>query len=100
MILQNLKQKEDWELPNEHFDYICNNYDVNPKIDACASKQNSKLPIFITKKQNVLELDLKRDFYINPPYKKKGLNKNHKTGGKYFNKQGIEDFKICIHSTS
>jgi len=95
-----LIHKDDYETPPKDYKYICENYNVNPIIDACATKDNAKCLEYITPEMDLFKQKLKDDFWMNAPYRKKGWQTNNK--GKQnefrrFNYTGIEDFIKFAH---
>ena len=50
------------------FSKACIDYDINPKLDICASKTNHVTPAYLTKKDDCLTYDIKTDFFMNAPY--------------------------------
>ena len=62
----NLSKNNEWETPPDLFQMGCDYFDFEPSIDLCATGFNKKCKIFI--KQNALEMDWKRNSWLNPPY--------------------------------
>jgi len=88
IAVSKLTHKDDYETPDKVFDYICRTYNVNPEIDACASKTNSKCgDNFISLKENFLKSNIIKSFFINCPYRKTEYNSD---GG--ILKPGITEF--------
>ncbi len=66
--LQVIHRNDEYGTPKQYFGKACIEYKISPQIDICASKVNHVLPNYITKEQNCLKLDIKEDFFMNPPY--------------------------------
>lgn len=66
--------KNDWGTPQPPYDNAKKEYDVNPKLDVCASKQNKMCTKYfghdhlVKTKRNGLTCNWDEDFYMNPPY--------------------------------
>ena len=62
----NLSKNDEWETPPDLFQMGCDYFDFEPSMDLCATGFNKKCKIFI--KENALDMDWKRDSWLNPPY--------------------------------
>lgn len=52
-----LSLSDEWELPRPDFIRTCEENDMYPILDICATKDNTKCPFFMTKEINALEND-------------------------------------------
>lgn len=59
-------EKDDWETPQDFFDYLNTIY--NFTLDAAASDNNHKCDRYFTKETNGLEQEWDNSTYCNPPY--------------------------------
>lgn len=74
-----LTGRDDWGTPKLVVDYIERNYVLKKfEIDACASDYNHKCDFYITKKMNMFRHQLKKTFFMNPIYGKKGTRNIYK----------------------
>ena len=62
----NLSKNNEWETPPDLFEFGCDYFDFEPSLDLCATGFNKKCKLFI--KNNALEMDWRRDSWLNPPY--------------------------------
>jgi len=61
-----LSQRGDWETPQELFDELDHEFGFD--LDACATKENAKCPIFFSPDDDALKLDWRGVVWMNPPY--------------------------------
>ena len=59
------------------FRMACKNYNVDPRIDVCASDTNHVLGSYFTAKDDWLNLDIHKDFFMNPPYSEARIHMEH-----------------------
>jgi len=59
---------DEYESPWPLFDEIKTNSNVNPQLDVCATKANTKCAAFFTPQMNGLMQEWAIDFWMNPPY--------------------------------
>jgi phage N-6-adenine-methyltransferase len=57
---------EEWGTPQRLFDELHREFNFN--LDAAASVDNCKLPVFYTKEQDALKQEWNGNVYLNPPY--------------------------------
>lgn len=58
---------EDWETPQDLFDEL--NKEFNFRFDVCASKQNTKCGLYLTKEDDALKVNWSLGWkWMNPPY--------------------------------
>lgn len=66
--------KNDWGTPKEDFKEACKKFEITPKLDVCASKQNKMCKNYfgydhiVRSKKDGLAKDWNQDFFMNPPY--------------------------------
>lgn len=60
--------KDDWETPQDLFDYFNNIFNFD--LDVCANKSNKKLNNYFSEKDNALICNWSRKNWCNPPYSK------------------------------
>jgi phage N-6-adenine-methyltransferase len=73
MNLHNNKRSKDslsdeWETPEELYEYIMNEIDFTPMLDVCATESNSKCISHIWKEVNAFSLNWNEDVFCNPPH--------------------------------
>lgn len=64
---------DNYETPAKLFKDLCKQYHIRPKLDVCATKQNTKCINFFDKRTNGLELDWILSSFCNPPHSETGL---------------------------
>lgn len=73
-----------WRTPNDVYSDLCQTHNVYPTIDVCASVDNTKCRLFVTREMDALTLDWKEFaekngvrpiFWMNPPYSQNLLGK-------------------------
>lgn len=57
-----------WETPPLVLADIMKKYYIHPKLDVCATIQNTKCEKYFTSQDNALEQEWDEDFFMNPPY--------------------------------
>jgi len=66
--LKNIKIKDEYGTPKIIMEKIKMKYNVNPKLDVCASKENTKCINFFSNEDDALTQQWQHDFFMNPPY--------------------------------
>ncbi len=66
--LQDINVNDEWETPNDLFADACIRYNLRPILDVCATKENTKCIIYITKENDSLNQIWNKNFFMNPPY--------------------------------
>lgn len=70
-------KSDEYETPREDlFEYLCDKYKFYPTLDVCATAQNTKCPVFFTKRYNALKhtwvntdsFGVRRKVWCNPPH--------------------------------
>ena len=59
---------QSWETPKELFLNACQEYNIFPKLDVCATKENTKCPEYFNLRQDGLSKNWSKTFFCNPPY--------------------------------
>lgn len=95
--LANIGVDDYWETPLDKLLKFCVNHDVNPVMDAMATEQNKKFPLFIDEQTDFMTQDISVDFFINPKYSQKGWHRIRCKRCKFvisewYEKYGIDDF--------
>ena len=67
--LSNSDESQEWGTPTELFWKICQDFNVRPLVDACASSKNYKCSWWIEKATDGLKVNWNYDTFINPPYR-------------------------------
>lgn len=57
-----------WETPPELLADKTIQYNIHPKLDVCATAQNTKFEKYFTPEDNALNKEWDEDFFMNPPY--------------------------------
>lgn len=69
--------KPDWVTPEDVFRQICDDMNLEPLTDVCATIENTKCLLYISEEQDFFKTDVYTDCYLNAPYlrenKKKGM---------------------------
>ena len=68
--LSSISIHDEWETPSILYKEACQRYNIFPKIDVCATLQNTKCDVLFTKQTNGLSMRWLKDSYMNPPYSK------------------------------
>ena len=68
--LQSIKIRDEYGTPKKLFEIACNEHDIHPTIDICASDANHVLDNYITKKDDCFKQIITEPFFMNPPYSK------------------------------
>ncbi len=63
-----IKVQDEYETPQNLYDKACLDYKINPFVDVCATKENSKCDDYFTKENDSLTKDWDIPFFMNPPY--------------------------------
>ena len=66
--IHSISKNDLWETPKIEFEYYSALLGVFPKLDVCATSNNSKCTNFITKEKDSLLQEWNEDFFMNPPY--------------------------------
>jgi len=61
---------DDWETPNSLFSFLCKKYNIEPKLDVCASDLNHKVDKYFTKETDALKQEWPFHSWCNPPHSK------------------------------
>jgi len=85
-----------WGTPKAFFEYLYEEFNWIPWLDAAASKENAKAPVFFTEKQNSLELDWLGDVWLNPPFGKVLLPKFLQKCNEEIYKQDVDSIMCLI----
>ena len=65
-----LDDDDEYETPKGLYDSLCEMYDINPKLDVCATILNRKCYDYISKEVNALREPWCSDVWCNPPHSK------------------------------
>lgn len=63
-----VNENDSWETPPDKLEEAMIKYDVNPTLDVCATKQNTKFNRYFPPEVNALDQKWTEDFFMNPPY--------------------------------
>jgi len=66
--LRIIGKKDDWETPANLLIKACNEYDIWPVLDVCATAENKKCTAYYSKLNDGLVRNWDMDFFMNPPY--------------------------------
>ena len=59
---------DNYETPQKIFNEICDTFRIYPKLDVCATEQNSKCDQYFSKSDNSFLQNWSQDFFMNCPY--------------------------------
>lgn len=59
-----------WGTPRAFFEFLKDNFRFIPDLDAAASDENHKAPIYYTEEDNSLEMEWFGNVWLNPPFGK------------------------------
>ena len=70
MNVSELSKSGEWETPQELYDMLCEKYQIKPKLDVCATSENSKCARYFNKGHNALHTFIvwDRDSWCNPDH--------------------------------
>jgi len=66
--LRIIGKKDDWETPANLLIKACNEFDIWPVLDVCATQHNKKCTAYYSKLNDGLVRNWDMDFFMNPPY--------------------------------
>ena len=80
-----IHKEDEYETPRNIYEDLIKKYGIIPKLDVCATKENTKCNFFITKEESALEVLWPMDAWCNPPHSKteafvKKANNEHVIG--------------------
>lgn len=94
--LQSIGINDEWETPPELYTKGLTLAGFTPEVDVCATFNNKKCLTYVDKSTNFLDLEISYDFFMNPPYSRKGWhrirNKDKKLIAEWYEPYGIDDF--------
>jgi site-specific DNA-methyltransferase (adenine-specific) len=64
----NLSKDDEYETPPDLFKQACADYGIFPKLDVCATEENTKCIEYIEPSEDALSRDWIDHFFMNPPY--------------------------------
>ncbi len=65
-----LSLSDEWETPQELYDYLCETYEIYPKEDVAATKENKKCDNYFTEDYSAIDGIWYKDVWCNPPHSK------------------------------
>lgn len=74
----NHSDNKEFETPNKVFTALCAYTNIYPKLDICATAENTKCLEYITKQQDAFNYEWNKDFWANIPFGAKVINPNAK----------------------
>lgn len=94
MSVRRQSDQKEFETPNYVYTQLCSYTQIFPKLDICATKENTKCLEYITKIQDAFNVELTKDMWANIPFGSKVINPNAKKQLNY----GLVEWVKRIHN--